>query len=72
MRPTDSENIERAQRIQRIVDECIARSASGQAVSYEAVVAMHPELMPELGEALRKLALINRACRRAREVGDTD
>jgi hypothetical protein len=72
MRPTDSENSERAQRIQRIVDECIARSASGQVVSYEEVVAVHPELMPELGEELRKLALINQACRRARETGDAD
>ena len=71
MPPTESENSERAQRIQRIVDECIARQVSGQTVSYDKLIAEHPDLMPELGEALHKLKLIDRARQRAREANDT-
>jgi hypothetical protein len=71
MPPTDRENSERAQRIQRIVDECIARQVSGQAISYQKLIAEHPDLMPELGEALHKLELIDRARQRAREANDT-
>ena len=50
MPPTDRDNSERAQRIQRIVDECIARQVSGQAISYEKLIAEHPDLMPEPGD----------------------
>ena len=32
---------------------------------------VHPDLMPELGEALHKLELIDRARQRAREANDT-
>ncbi len=70
MPPTERENSERAQRIQQILDECIARQVSGQTVSYDKLIVEHPELMPELGEALHKLALIERASRRAREAND--
>jgi len=70
MPPTERENSERAQRIQRIVDECLARQVSGQIVSYDQLIAEHPQLMPELGEALRKLELIDRARQRAREAND--
>ena len=70
MPPAKRENSERAQRIQRIVDECIARQVSGQIVSYDQLIAEHPDLMPELGEALHKLELIDRARQRAREAND--
>lgn len=70
MPPTERDNSEQAQRIQRIVDECIARQVSGQIVSYEELIAEHPDLMPELGEALHKLALIDRARQRARDAND--
>jgi hypothetical protein len=71
MAPTDRENSERAQRLQQLLDECIARQVSGQTVSYEKVIAEHPDLMPELGAALHKLELIDRARQRAREANDT-
>lgn len=68
----DREDSRRAQRIQRILDECIDRQAAGEAASYEELIAVHRDLMPELGEALRKLALIEQACRRAHEENETE
>jgi hypothetical protein len=68
----ERQNSDRTRRIQRIVDECIARQVSGQIVSYETLIATHPDLMPELGEALHKLALIDRASRKAREANNAD
>ena len=71
MPPNERDNSERAQRIQRIVEECIARQVSGQIISYDKLIAEHPDLMPKLGEALHKLELIDRARQRAREANDT-
>jgi serine/threonine protein kinase len=44
--------------VRQAVAEFLYRRADGDPVAEEAVVAAHPELMPELGEELRRLRLI--------------
>jgi hypothetical protein len=72
MPPTDGDNSDRARRIRRIVDECIARQVSRQFVDFDELIATHPELAPELGEALHKLAMIEEARQRAREANNSE
>jgi WD40 repeat protein len=55
----------REQRVQRIVEDCLCRRSAGEPLADEQACAAHPELMPELAEELRTLAVIERA-RRAR------
>ncbi len=55
----------RLERIQRLVDECLRRRAAGESWPDEAVIGEHPDLMPELGERLRALRLVEEAARRA-------
>jgi tRNA A-37 threonylcarbamoyl transferase component Bud32 len=52
----------------------MTRRAAGEAVSDESLIAAHPELMPELGEELRKLRLIAGARERADQLrrGESD
>jgi len=58
---------ERDSRVQEVVDECICRRVAGEALIDEQVIHEHSDLMPELGDALRKLALVERAERRVRD-----
>jgi len=69
---------DRSSQALRLADECLRRRISGETLPDDEVIADHPDLMPELGEALHKLALIQRAVRRSRggtrptqTVGDT-
>jgi len=57
---------ERDSRIQHVIDDCICRRVAGEALPDEQVVKEHSELMPELGSALRNLALVERADQRVR------
>ncbi len=52
---------QRARRVQCLVEECLCRRTAGEAISDEQMCAAHPELLPELAEALRGLAVIERA-----------
>jgi serine/threonine protein kinase/Tfp pilus assembly protein PilF len=65
----DASDQSRPHRIQRLVDDCLSRQIAGEAVSIDDIASSHADLMPELGEALRKAALIGRARRRARGIG---
>jgi tetratricopeptide (TPR) repeat protein len=58
---------ERAGQVRQVLEECIRRRSSGEALSDEQIVASHTELMPELGLELRKLRLVERARRQAAE-----
>ena len=49
---------ERLQRIRHVIDECLVQRASGQLITDAALVARHPELMPELDEELKRVRLI--------------
>jgi tetratricopeptide (TPR) repeat protein len=71
MSPTNDGSSARAQQIQGILDRCVDRLASGESITHDQVIAAHPDLMPELGEELRKLSLIERAQRRAHERGSS-
>ncbi|MCP5115358.1 MAG: hypothetical protein GY953_31400, partial [bacterium] len=63
-RPRD-ESPERLLRVQQVLDLCIDRRISGAALGDEQIIAEYPDLMPELGEELRNLAVIERARHRA-------
>lgn len=56
----------RPQRIERLVLDCLARQVTGDTVSIAELSSSHPDLMPELGEAVRRAILIGNARRRAR------
>lgn len=59
------ESQSRNARLQQIVDECIERRATGNAVPDVELITAHPDLMPELGEELKNLAIFEKAQRRA-------
>ncbi|MEX0613717.1 MAG: protein kinase [Pirellulales bacterium] len=54
------------------MDDCRRRRAEGDDVTDEAIIAAHPELMPELGEEMRKLRIIAAARARAAAPSDSD
>ncbi len=66
---TDSSRIsglgERGVRTRRLLEEVISRRLSGETVSDDAVIAAHPELMPDLADELRELASVEQARQRA-------
>ncbi|MBI4716174.1 MAG: serine/threonine protein kinase [Planctomycetes bacterium] len=64
---TDAANQQRLARVRGVVDDCITRRIAGEALSSEQVIGEHQDLMPELGEALRGLSIVEQAERRARE-----
>ena len=60
-------DMERAKRIQRVLDDCLRRRAAGEPWSDADVIAEHAELMPELEERLGALKLIEQAGRQAED-----
>ena len=48
----------RSGRIRQVLDGVIDRRASGETVSDEQLITEHPELMPDLANALRDLRLV--------------
>ena len=56
---------ERLLSVQKVVDDCIERRLRGDELSDRQILSEHSDLMPELGEELRNLAVIERARRRA-------
>jgi tetratricopeptide (TPR) repeat protein len=57
---------ERDLRVQQVVDDCICRRVAGEVLTDEQIVNAHSDLMPELGKALRQLALVEQAEQRVR------
>lgn len=58
-----------AARVADVVDRTIQRRALGEDIPDEQLIALHPELMPVLGEQLRILRLLDEAERGARDSG---
>ena len=56
---------DRSDRLQSVICACQQRRAAREQLSDEAIIAEHPDLMPELGQALLKLAVIQQARGRA-------
>ena len=48
----------RSDRIRHVVNQCLHRVGRGELLSDRAIIAQHPELMPELAEALRKMRMV--------------
>lgn len=65
-----SESPERLLRVQKVVDACIERRIGGDELSDEQIIAENQELLPELRDELRNLAVIERARRRAASSDD--
>ena len=63
---------DRQQRIQAVLGDVLTRREGGEDVSDVQLADSHPELMPELGEELKKLALIGAACEKADAVSEDD
>ena len=63
--PVDSDQPDRATRIQHVVDDCLLARAKGQVIIDESLIQAHPDLMPELADELRKLRMIEQAVRKA-------
>ncbi len=59
--PEDRAEDPRADRIRRIVEDCLCRRAAGEPLADSDLCAAHPDLLPELSEELRTLAVIERA-----------
>lgn len=55
----------RRKQLRRVIDECRRRRHAGEGLPDEKVIAEHPDLMPELGEALAKLRRVEEARREA-------
>ena len=54
-------NSARLRQIQEIVKECLRNWSEGKAVDEIEIADAHPELAPDLGQALRKLRLVGKA-----------
>jgi hypothetical protein len=50
--------VERVARVRDVVEDCLRRRNAGERLSDEEVIAGHPGLMPELGDELRKVRVI--------------
>ncbi len=59
-------------RIRDVLDDCLRRRSSGEDVDDEALIAAHPDLMPKLGDELRKLRIIAGARARAKGPSEAD
>ncbi|HUW82703.1 MAG TPA: protein kinase [Phycisphaerae bacterium] len=56
---------DRTKRLQRVLDDVLRLRAAGEALPDDVVAAEHPDLMPELGERLKALHVIEQAQWRA-------
>ena len=52
------DSVARNAHLQEVIDDCRCRRVAGEVVSDDTLISTHPQLMPELGEELRKLRLI--------------
>ncbi len=69
--PSERSHADRAARVERVVAGTVARRHAGERVSDARVIADHPELSPELADALRVAADVRRAYLAARRSGST-
>ncbi len=68
---SDLEARQRARRLGDVMRNVLARRAAGEVLADEDVIAASPDLMPELGEELRRARMID-AARTARSPDDRD
>ena len=57
----------RPDKIEHVIADCLRRRSSGEVLPDEQLIGEHPDLMPELGAELQKLALIQQADERAQQ-----
>ena len=62
----------RSERVRQVVQDCLQRRAAGESLSDESIIDAHPDLMPGLGEELRKLQLIAAAWQEAEQEPSAD
>ena len=62
----ETESSQRQTEIARVIERVVRERASGEDRIDDAIIAEHPDLMPELREQLRSLQMIEWAERRAR------
>lgn len=64
--PNDTE---REERLAQVIEDVLRRRARGEPVTDEAIVASHPDLVPELGETLGALQRVEEAAQQAKSKG---
>ena len=67
---TPKTDAHRTGRVSAVVYEVLSRRFAGEVVGDDAILAAHPELMPELGSRLRAVRRIERARRWAGFLSD--
>lgn len=60
--PSATDRLERAGRVDAVIDDVIARRLASEDVPDQAIIAEHLDLMPELGEKLSVVAQIVQGC----------
>ncbi len=66
-----SASADKAARIRQLLEDFLRRRMAGEILADHTIIAAHPDLMPELAEELRKLALIQEADQIARQEEST-
>lgn len=65
--PLLTTDLDRAGQIRGVIEGVLARRSRGETISDESLCQLHPGLLPELAEELRKLRLIQRAREQAEQ-----
>jgi tRNA A-37 threonylcarbamoyl transferase component Bud32/tetratricopeptide (TPR) repeat protein len=63
--PNSAGSDDRSRQVAQLIDDLVRRRAAGEEVPDDLLTEAHPELMPELGEQLRRLRFIQAARERA-------
>ena len=58
---SNAQQTDKTTRVRQVVDAFLRQRAGGETVSQQALLESHPDLLPELADELRKLALIDLA-----------
>lgn len=61
----------KADRLMGVLENVVRRRNAGESVPDEQVIAAHPDLLPELAEQLRRVAIVEQAARRADDTRST-
>ncbi len=60
MPPGEDTQESRLDRVHEVLDDALRRRAAGESLADQKIIAAHPDLMPELGEELQSLSMVER------------
>ena len=59
--------LDRDREIRKVIDQCTRRIAAGEAIAESEILEAHRDLMPELGEMLRDLLMVEQVRKQVEE-----